>query len=171
MLTFCYSLLIGLATRAAFRFSRVLFFLFSTKGAIGTECIMLRTNGSVKPSWRLNFNLHGEGFYCCCWFSGAKCLTSSGIFPIASRLIRSRTKQGPKQNFFGAATKRFAKEWDKGRVQIVRFQGSETRKRLSSQWMAARWLFQCAVHQCHHRQRVMVHFEYQQPCFLMANRF
>ena len=65
-------------------FARVLFFLFSTNGAISTECIRLRTNGSVKPSCRLNFNLHGEWFCCCCWFTGAKCLTSSGIF----RLLR-----------------------------------------------------------------------------------
>ena len=65
-------------------FARVLLFLFSTNGAIGTECIGLRTNGSVKTSCRMNFNLHGEGFYCCCWFTSAKCLTSSGIF----RLLR-----------------------------------------------------------------------------------
>ena len=57
---------------------------FSTNGAISTECIRLRTNGSVKASCRLNFNLHGKGFHCCRWRTVAKCLTSSGIF----RLLR-----------------------------------------------------------------------------------
>ena len=68
----------ALATRAAFR-SHAFYSSFSPR-MVGSA----RTNGSVKPSCRLNFNLHSEGFYYCCWFTGAKCLTSTGI----SRLLR-----------------------------------------------------------------------------------
>ena len=49
----------------------------------------------VKALCRLNFNLHGEGFYCCCWFTGVKCLASSGIFRLLRGLFvpeRSETR-------------------------------------------------------------------------------
>ena len=68
-------------------FARVLLFLFSTNDAIGTECNRLQANGQVKTSCRLNFNLHGDGFYCSCWFTGAECLTSSGIFRLLPGLF------------------------------------------------------------------------------------
>ena len=82
----------ALATRAEFRSHAFYSFFFSTNGAIGTECIRLRTNGSVKPSCRLNFNLHGEGFYCCCVFTRAKCITSSGIFRLLRGLFVSERR-------------------------------------------------------------------------------
>ena len=129
-----------------------------SNGAIGTECIRLRTNGSVKPSCRLNFNLHGEEFYCYCWFTGAKCLTSSGI----SRLLRGvfvPNEARPEAKFLrcqmGNGTNGECTSCDSKTVQL----GNAC---LRCGWQHA-GSFSVPFINGWHQQRVMVQFEHQQP--------
>ena len=142
-------------------FARIVFF-----GAIGTECIRLRTNGSVKISCRLNFNLHGEWFYYCYWFTDAKCLTSSGIFRLLRGLFvpeRSETRSKISSVLVRSAspeneTKGECKSCDSKTVQL----GNAC---LRYGWQHA-GSYSVPFINGWHRQRVMVHFEHQQPCTL-----
>ena len=155
------------ATRAAFR-SHVFHSSFSsTNGTLGTECDWLRTNGSVKPSRRLNFNLHGEWYYCCCWFTLQKYLLRMS-FPPSLRGLFVLERSDARSKISSVLVKSDSSEKEnRGRNRRRKYHSETIAFAVGNSTLAL-----AAYHPINewHRQRIMVHFEFDSLCLCCRPR-